>query len=76
MKTRRKNKVTRQTFTKSNYVLFGIGIFILLIGYIALSQGPVAGFLSLSLAPVLLVLGYFVIIPIAIMFTNKEKTKE
>ena len=43
------------------------------IGYICLAQPPVNGFLSLTLAPLLLVLGYCVIIPYAIMARDKPK---
>lgn len=39
----------------------------ILIGYVCLSQPPVDGFLSLTLAPILLVLGYCVLIPIALL---------
>jgi hypothetical protein len=58
-------------FTKKNYILFAIGIFIIVIGYITLGYG------SITLAPILLVLGYCVLIPIAIIINGgKEKPKE
>lgn len=58
-------------FTKKNYVLFAIGIFVIVIGYITLGYG------SITLAPILLVLGYCVIIPIAIIINGgREKLKE
>ena len=44
-------------------------------GYIALSVPTVEGFLPLTLAPVLLVLGYCVIIPIGILYRPKSKEK-
>jgi hypothetical protein len=58
-------------FTKKNYILFAIGIFFIIIGYITLGYG------SITLAPILLVLGYCVIIPIAIIINGgREKLKE
>jgi len=58
-------------FTKRNYVLFAIGFFIIVLGYITLGYG------SITLAPILLVLGYCVIIPIAIIINGgKQKPKE
>jgi hypothetical protein len=58
-------------FTKKNYILFAIGIFVIVIGYITLGYG------SITLAPILLVLGYCVIIPIAIIINGgREKPKE
>jgi hypothetical protein len=58
-------------FSRKNYVLFAIGIFVIIIGYVTLGYG------SITLAPILLVLGYCVIIPIAIIINGeKERSKE
>jgi hypothetical protein len=58
-------------FTSKNYILFAIGLVVIVIGYITLGYG------SITLAPILLVLGYCVIIPVAIMINGgKEKTSE
>jgi hypothetical protein len=48
-------------FTKKNYLVFGLGVLSVILGFITLSQG------STTLAPVLLILGYCVIIPISIL---------
>ncbi len=48
-------------FGKKNYVLFGIAALTIVAGYIALSKG------SITLAPILLLLGYLVLIPMAIL---------
>ncbi len=48
-------------FTRKNYVVFGIGVLSVILGFITLSRG------STTLAPVLLILGYCVIIPISIL---------
>ena len=60
-------------FVKENYYLFGLGLLTLIIGYITLSIGPWNSFWSLTLSPILLVLGYCVIIPVAILYRKKNK---
>jgi hypothetical protein len=64
----------RLPFTRINYIGLGVGIAILVIGYICLAQPPVDSFISRTLAPILLVLGYCVVIPIAI-FLKEPKSK-
>lgn len=56
---------------KSNLLIIGLGIAILIIGYILMSENSVEGFLPTVVAPILLVLGYCVIIPYGIL----KKTK-
>ena len=48
-------------FGKKNYVIFGLAALVILAGYIALSKG------SITLAPILLLLGYLVLIPMGIL---------
>ena len=48
-------------FGRKNYILFGVAAVIIVAGYIALAQG------SITLAPILLLLGYLVVIPWAIL---------
>ena len=62
-------------FERENYVIFGIGLVFIIIGYIALSGNTVEGFVPLTLAPILLVIGYCVIIPIGIMYRKKVKSQ-
>ena len=61
-------------FSPINYWLFALGLGVIITGYIALAQPPASGFMSLTVAPILLVLGYCVIIPTAILY--KKKTLE
>ncbi len=68
----RKLKDSGVPFTKLNYQLFGIGSFLILVGYWALAQAPVDGLLTLTFAPILLVVGYCVLIPLAIISGNKN----
>ena len=69
-KTRKKRVVF--PLSAENYKLFGIGILIIILGYISLSKGPADSFWSLTLAPILLVIGYCVIIPIAIIYKKRK----
>ena len=54
-------------FGKKNYLLFFIGILAIILGYIIMYLGTTNSFQSIVLAPIILVVGYCVIIPIAIM---------
>lgn len=57
---------------KTNFVIIGIGIAVLVIGYLLMSSNSVDGFTNTVIAPILLVLGYCVIIPYGIL--KKTKT--
>ena len=62
-------------FTRMNYQILGLGIVCIVLGYIALAQDPWDGTMPLVVAPILLVLGYCVIIPIGILFRKKDKSE-
>jgi hypothetical protein len=64
---------------KENFIIIGIGIIDIIIGYIFLGQNSVDGFGPMVLAPILLVIGYCVIIPYGILKKPKgeiENTSE
>ena len=61
-------------FGRKNYLWIGIGIGTIILGYIALAQGPVDSFWSLTLAPILLVIGYCVLVPVGIMVKDNGTT--
>jgi hypothetical protein len=65
---RKVQKDTRLPLTKDNFVILGIGAATIICGYLALMEGSVEGFLPLVVAPILLVLGYCVIIPLGILY--------
>lgn len=58
---------------KSNYVIIAAGLLLILAGYLAMLEGSVEGFLPLDIAPILLVLGYCVVIPIGILYRKRKK---
>jgi len=62
-------------FTKLNYQILGAGILCIVFGYVALGQDPWNGTMPLVIAPILLVLGYCVVIPIGILFRKNTKTE-
>ena len=51
----------RLAFTRRNWTMLLIGVFTIILGFYILSRG------SITLAPILLVVGYCVIIPLAIL---------
>lgn len=73
---KKKLKERELPFTRQNYLIFGAGILLILVGYFALAQGPYDSFASLSIAPVLLVIGYCIVLPFAIMYRGKAKAAE
>jgi len=56
-----RQKTDTMVFTLKNWIFFGIGLLSIIVGYVTLAKG------SITLAPILLVLGYAVFIPIGII---------
>ena len=75
----RKRPVTRGgelPLKKSNYLIMGAGLLLIVLGYLAMLEGSVEGFLPLVVAPILLVLGYCVVIPIGILYRERKDEAE
>ena len=53
-------------------MLFGIGIVSIIIGYLIIAYNPVDSLESTKIGPVILFIGYCVIIPTAIIYKSKE----
>lgn len=68
------NKNTKEQFNwpfgKKNYIVFALALVVIIFGYISLGQG------SITLAPILLVVGYCVLIPIALIIRDKKEEPE
>ena len=60
-------------FCNTNYLLFGIGLLLVIIGYIFMSSGKVDSFQRLTLAPIMLFVGYIIVIPAALVYRDKSK---
>ena len=54
-------------FNKMNYLIFGIGILTIIAGYILMITGETESYQSVKLAPMILLIGYIVVIPLAIL---------
>ena len=63
------------SITKKNLYILGLGIVVIIIGFIFMAQPPVNGPMSLTIAPILLIIAYLVIIPIAILYGIHKKDK-
>jgi membrane protein CcdC involved in cytochrome C biogenesis len=76
-KKKKKIEVFQLSLSAFNYIVIGIGILFIIIGYVFLSENSVDGFMPTVVAPIILVLGYCVIIPLGILmnFGKKEKTE-
>ena len=61
--------------SKKNLILIGIGILLLVIGFICLATGPADNPVSLSVASIILTIAYVVIIPLGILFSGKDENK-
>ena len=61
------------SFGKINYVLFGIGLLIIILGYIVMVTGETESIQSVKIAPIILIVGYCVVIPAAILVKPKNK---
>jgi len=55
---------------KTNSIIFAAGILSIVMGYIFLARE------SLTLAPILLVLGYAVLIPVSLVYKSRIKKKD
>ena len=62
------NNLDNWPFNKNNYILFSVGLFIILLGYFLMWVGEVDSFQSVKLSPFLLIIGYLIIIPLSIFY--------
>ena len=75
-RAQKRPQVLEWPLNRENYLLFGLGILVLILGYFLLSIGPWDSFWSRTLAPIVLVVGYLVVIPIAILRGKKVDKKD
>ena len=53
-------------FSKKNYMLFLIGLVTIIIRYVIMYTGETSSYQSIVIAPIILIIGYCIIIPISI----------
>ena len=58
---------------KTNYLLFGLGMFLIILGFYFMGQGEWNSTSSLVVSPILLFLGFVVVMPASILYRKKEK---
>lgn len=58
---------------KANFIIFGIGLLILVVGNYLMTIGPATSVWSLTVAPILLTIGFCVVIPAAFLYKAKEE---
>ncbi|MFA6455276.1 MAG: hypothetical protein WCW40_00530 [Bacteroidota bacterium] len=74
-----KKKVKRiesLSLDKTNYQIILAGVVVIIAGYFALSAKPWDNPVAMNVAPILLVLGYCVIIPFGIIYRKKRSAEE
>ena len=54
-------------YGKKNYLVFALALVVIVLGFISLAQG------SITLAPILLVVGYCVLLPIALIIKGRPE---
>lgn len=60
---------------KKNILLIALGTLLIVIGFVCLAQGPADNPVSLTVAPIILVFAYLVVIPIGILWSAKSQKK-
>lgn len=75
-KARKTVRETPLPLNRQNFIILGIGLLVIFAGYAAMYGQPVEGFLPLVVSPLLLVLGYCVIIPLGILYRKRKTATE
>ena len=57
---------------KTNYLLFGFGVILIVLGFYFMSLGEWNSSSSLVISPILLFLGFVVVMPASILYRKKE----
>jgi len=73
MAQKKKKNLAALSLSAKNYWLFGLAVLLLIVGYIFLSLGPVDGVMTLTIAPIILVIAYCIVVPIAIFAKPKPE---
>ncbi|OGU54491.1 MAG: hypothetical protein A2V66_01050 [Ignavibacteria bacterium RBG_13_36_8] len=76
-KIKKKSKSTYESpfknyWEKNNYLIIGVGLFVLILGFVLMAQGPWDNPVSLSISPLVLLIAYLIIFPVAILYKKKK----
>jgi hypothetical protein len=58
---------------KTNYLLFGLGMFLIILGFFFMGQGAWNSSASLVISPILLFLGFVFVMPASILYRKKNE---
>jgi hypothetical protein len=58
---------------KTNYLLFGLGALLIILGFYFMGQGEWDSSSSLVISPILLFLGFVVVMPVSILYRKRSK---
>jgi ATP/ADP translocase len=76
VKSKKQNKSYASPFknywNKQNYYLLFFGILTVLVGFILMAQEPWDSTLSLSISPIILLIAYIIIFPLAILYRRNK----
>ncbi len=72
MKKEHMHLIESWAFTSKNYIIFAVGVLLIGVGYIVMAGGETTSVQSLTVAPILLFLGYIVVIPAALIYRDKK----
>ncbi len=59
-------------FTSKNYIIFAVGVLLIAVGYIVMATGETTSTQSITVAPIMLFLGYVIVIPAALIYRDKK----
>ncbi len=78
MQTMKPSKtLTERLYGQKNYLLLFTALLVIAVGYVCLAVKPKDGLLTMNVAPVLLVLGYCVLMPITLFLKpGNRSTRE
>lgn len=72
MKKEHMHLIEGWAFTSKNYIIFAVGVLLITLGYIVMAGGDTTSTQSLTIAPIMLFLGYVVVIPTALIYRDKK----
>lgn len=78
IKSKNKAKILTSPFkdywNKQNYILFALGLLIIVGGFILMAQDPWNNSISLTISPIVLLVAYIIVIPLSILYKKKNPT--
>ena len=72
--TKKLSSPFKNYWNKNNYIIFGLGIGIIIIGFLLMAQSPWDNPLSLSISPVVLLVAYIIVFPLSILYKKKSSS--